>query len=151
MKSYIFPATIEPDEEGGYDAAFPDLPGCFSWGETYEEACHMAADAAKTYIASLLKHGDLVPQPSIRENALMIYFEVDESYIVDGEVVSAAKASRMLGVSAGRVTHMLDSGILNGYRKGRRTFVTVDSINARLADSPRAGRPRRSKKEPENA
>ena len=38
---------------------------------------------------------------------------------------------------------MLDSGILTGYRKGRRTYVTVESIAARLTDTPRSGRPKR--------
>ena len=59
-----------------------------------------------------------------------------------GKTVSAAKASRMLGVSAGRVTHMLDSGILQGYRRRRRTYVTVESIERRAATHPGMGRPR---------
>lgn len=52
-------------------------------------------------------------------------------------------AARRLSVSPGRITHMLDSGILTGYRKGRRTYVTVESIAARLTDTPRSGRPKR--------
>lgn len=48
----------------------------------------------------------------------------------------------MLGVSAGRVTHMLDSDILQGYRRGRGTYVTVESIEKRAASHPSAGRPR---------
>ena len=48
----------------------------------------------------------------------------------------------MLGVSAGRVTLILDSGILQGYRRGRRTYVTVESIEGRAATHPGTGRPR---------
>ena len=59
-----------------------------------------------------------------------------------GKTVSAAEALRMLGVSAGRVTLMLDSGILQGYRRGRRTYVTVEFIEKRAASHPSAGRPR---------
>lgn len=58
------------------------------------------------------------------------------------KTVSVAEASRVLGVSAGRVTHMLDSGILQGYRRGRRTCVTVESIEKRAASHPSAGRPK---------
>lgn len=72
----------------------------------------------------------------------MVFFEVDADYIVEGETVSAAEASRLLGVSPGRVTHMLDSGILKGYRRGRRTYVTIDSINDRIASNPGSDRPR---------
>lgn len=48
----------------------------------------------------------------------------------------------MLGVSAGRVTHMLDSGILQGYRRRHRTYATVESIEKRAATHPGMGRPR---------
>lgn len=145
MGKYIYRVEMTPEEDGGYSVEVPDLPGCFTYGDTYEEAAFMAADAAKTYVASLLKHGDPVPPCTEPDGgALLVFFEVDESYIVEGEVVSAAEASRRLGVSAGRVTHMLDSGVLKGYRRGRRTYITLDSVNARLADTPRAGRPRKS-------
>ena len=49
---------------------------------------------------------------------------------------------RMLGVSTGRVTLMLDSGILQGYRRGRGTYVSVESIERRAATHPGIGRPR---------
>lgn len=57
--------------------------------------------------------------------------------------IAAAQAARELGVSAGRVTHMIDAGILDGYRSGRRTYVTEASIAARKAAPRDAGRPRR--------
>ena len=46
----------------------------------------------------------------------------------------------MLGVSAGRITLMLDSGILQGYRRGRGTYVPVESIERRAATHPGMGR-----------
>lgn len=145
MDYYIYQALVSQGPDGGYDVEFPDLPGCFTFGESYEEAARMAADAAKTYVASLLAHGDDIPASHVREvpgASMLICFEADASYVVRGETVSAAEASRMLGVSAGRVTHMLDSGILQGYRRGRRTYVTVESIEKRAASHPGAGRPK---------
>lgn len=145
MEKFIYQIVLTPEEGGGYSVEVPDLPGCFTYGETVEDAAAMAADAAKTYVASLMEHGETVPSPTVREvegAALMVFFEVDSSYIVSGETVSAAEASRMLGVSAGRVTHMLDSGILQGYRRGRRTYVTVESIERRMESNPGSGRPR---------
>lgn len=146
MRHYIYQAILAPDEEGGYDVTAPALPGLATWGATYEEAAMQAADAMRTYVASLLRHGDPVPgatvaDPGPGEQSVMVYFETDADYIVEGEVISAAEASRRLGVSAGRVTHMLDSGILEGYRKGRRTYITERSVQARLASGARPGRP----------
>lgn len=147
MTKFIYMAVFTPEEDGGYSVEFPDLPGCLTCGDTFMEAAEMAADAAKTYVASLMNHGEAVPENSRHDvsegcEGIYVFFETDGDYIVSGEVVSAAEASRELGVSASRVTHMIDSGILQGYRRGRRTYVTVESVNARKADARKAGRPR---------
>ena len=145
---YLYEAVLEPAEEGGYNVYVPDLPGCYTEGDTITGAADMAADAMKTYVASLLTDGETPPPAGHHdcpEGCLLVAvsFEADASYVVDGPVVSAAEASRMLGLSAGRVTHMLDAGVLEGYRSGRRTWVTVESIEARMAEAPKAGRPRK--------
>lgn len=145
MGKYIYRAVLAHDEDGGYDTEVPTLPGCVSYGQTYLEAISMAADAAKTYVASLLADGEAVPLETCCEgDGVFVCFEVDESYIVHGETVSAAEAARRLGVSPSRVTRMIDAGILDGYRRGRHTCVTVESIERRLALPVKGGRPRAS-------
>jgi predicted RNase H-like HicB family nuclease len=42
----------------------PDLPGCFSAGDTLEEALIQAEDAVTTWIEATLDAGGAVPQPS---------------------------------------------------------------------------------------
>lgn len=63
MAKFIFEAILTPEEEGGYSATVPALPGCFSDGETYRETIFMIADAMKTWIASALHHGEVIPPP----------------------------------------------------------------------------------------
>jgi len=47
-------AFIYTDEnEDGYNATIPDLAGCFSYGETFEEACEMIKDAGELYCDDL--------------------------------------------------------------------------------------------------
>lgn len=150
MGKFVYQAIMSPEEDGGYSVEFPDLPGCFTDGDDYMDAVGMAADAAKTYVASLMLHGDTVPEANRHDapegcESVYVFFETDKSYIVRGEVVSAAQAARDLGVSAGRVTHMIDAGLLDGYRSGRRTFVTKESVNRRKSDPRGAGRPSRAK------
>ncbi len=148
MAKFIYDAILTPEDEGGYSVEVPALPGCFSCGNSYREATFMAADAMKTWLAAAMLCGDAIP-PYRREEApegcerVAVFVETDENYVVDGPVVSAAEAARRLGVSAGRVTHMIDAGVLDGYRSGRRTYVTEASIAARMADAPGAGRPRK--------
>lgn len=150
MGKYIFQAFLTPENDGGYSVEFPDLPGCFSCGDTFHEAVAMGADAAKTYVASLLGHGETVPEPQRLScpsgtESIMVFFEADPTYIVEGAVVCAAEASRRLNVSPGRITHILDAGVLDGYREGRRTWVSVASIEKRLSEAPKAGRPRKAR------
>ena len=149
MAYYTYQAFLTPDEDGGYDVEVPALPGCFTHGGTYAEAAEMALDAMRTYVASLLLHGEEVPTGSFEEpgpgrTPMLACFEAEAGDVVAGEVVSAAEASRRLGVTPGRVTHMLGAGVLEGFRRGRRTFVTVESVERRLASDPRGGRPRKA-------
>jgi len=54
-------------EEAGSDKAiglwFPDLPGCFSAGDTVDEALLNASEAVSLYAESLAKEGKPLPAP----------------------------------------------------------------------------------------
>jgi antitoxin HicB len=54
--------TIEfhPDD-AGYLAFFPALPGCHSWGATYEGAISNAEEALIGYLEALQKNGESIP------------------------------------------------------------------------------------------
>ncbi len=142
----IYQAVLTPDEDG-YSVEVPDLPGCFTHGDTIEDALFMAADAMSTYVAALLADGKQPPafvQHDLPADvrSFDIFFETSEDYIVDGEVVSASQAAEELGVSRGRVSQMLDAGILEGFRRERKTYITMNSIQARKRSAPKAGRPK---------
>ena len=44
-KDYHFTIIIEKEEEGGFHAFCPSLPGCHTQGETFEEAMNNIKDA----------------------------------------------------------------------------------------------------------
>ncbi len=56
-----YTVIFEEAEEGGYVVRIPTL-GCTTEGETFEEAKTMAEDAIRCYVASLVKHGEPVPE-----------------------------------------------------------------------------------------
>lgn len=148
MATFAYQMFLTDDPDGGVDVSFPDLPGCLSFGDDWHEAIEMGIDAARTWVAAVMADGGHVPAATFHDTpagarSVWVGFDASPDYIVDGAVMSATEAARTLGVSRGRVTHMLDSGRLDGYRDGRRTWVTVDSVNARLEDGHRAGRPRK--------
>jgi predicted RNase H-like HicB family nuclease len=63
MKYYTFGIIIEKEaDDPGYSAYTPTLPGCFSNGQTIEEAKHNIREAIQQHIEALLARGQPVPQ-----------------------------------------------------------------------------------------
>lgn len=56
--------VLEPDEDGGYIAIVPAFPGCYSQGETVEEALANARDAIALTIEDMQASGEQIPDPS---------------------------------------------------------------------------------------
>jgi predicted RNase H-like HicB family nuclease len=57
VKEYI--ALFEHDDEAGYGVVFPDLPGCFSAGDDYDDAVRNAHEALALYAEG----NDNMPEP----------------------------------------------------------------------------------------
>jgi predicted RNase H-like HicB family nuclease len=61
----LYPIAIENgDEYHAYGVTVPDLPGCFSAGETLEEAVNNAKEAITGHIELLIELGDDIPAVS---------------------------------------------------------------------------------------
>jgi len=54
---------VEDVEEGGYVAAFPDLPGCISSGETIEVEINNLDDAKKVWLEAAIEDGMKIAEP----------------------------------------------------------------------------------------
>lgn len=60
-----YPIAIEQgDDEFAYGVIFPDLEGCFSAGDTYEEAISNAQEALELYIEPFKESGTKLPLAS---------------------------------------------------------------------------------------
>jgi predicted RNase H-like HicB family nuclease len=66
----FYPAALHKDPDTAYGVTIPDLPGCFSAGDTIEEAITNATEAIECYIESLLIDDDEIPMPGKIENHL---------------------------------------------------------------------------------
>ena len=56
----VFELQTEP--EGGYTISVPSLPGCISYGSTFEEAIEMIKDAMEGWLLVAEEQGVPVPQ-----------------------------------------------------------------------------------------
>ena len=73
-----YPVVIHKDENSDYGVTFPDLPGCFSAGETIEEALSNAKEAAECHIEGHLIDSEPIPASTNIEN------HKDNPYLKDG-------------------------------------------------------------------
>lgn len=56
-----FPVAIHKDAGTGYGVTVPDLPGCFSAGDSLEDAIVSAHEAIACHIEGLLMDGEPIP------------------------------------------------------------------------------------------
>lgn len=59
---YKLTVVIEKDQYGYY-AYCPELQGCYSQGDTYEEALENIKDAIKLHIEDRLENNEEIPKP----------------------------------------------------------------------------------------
>jgi predicted RNase H-like HicB family nuclease len=60
-----YPIAIEPGTEtSAFGVVVPDLPGCFSAGDTMDEALAGAEEAAAAWIDAALDAGEAIPPPT---------------------------------------------------------------------------------------
>lgn len=56
----LFPIAIHKDPNSSYGVTVPDVPGCFSFGDTVDEALTNAKEAIIGHIETLLELGESV-------------------------------------------------------------------------------------------
>lgn len=95
MAGYI--ALVHKDKDTSYGVSFPDVPGCISAGDTFEEAISNAAEALAGHFAMLRADGDSVPRPrsieALRDDAEFVVDAADAvvAFVAPhGDQVSAA-------------------------------------------------------------
>ena len=65
MKVYDFKVLLEPDEEaGGFVVSCPSLPGCYSQGDTIEEALKNIEEAILLCLEDMREQNQPIPNPT---------------------------------------------------------------------------------------
>lgn len=70
MMKYV--VLIHKDPDSGFWSECPQLPGCFSQGETLEELMENTKEAAKLYLQEGVKKADLDMDPVYEIRELVI-------------------------------------------------------------------------------
>lgn len=88
-----YPVMIEAgDENTAWSVVVPDLPGCFSAGDTLDEAMKASEEAAAAWIDAALDEGRAIPRASSMQDArakgdfdgwIVAYVSVDPALLDD--------------------------------------------------------------------
>ena len=127
------------DSDGVVDAVpCGSLGGGGTFGSDLNDAVESAADFLACMVDDHLMGGVDLPAPDFGHEPQ------HGGKIIAGDIpaVTAADAARMLGVSSARVSQLINAGLLDSWKDGTKRMVSKASIEARLADAPKAGRPK---------
>ena len=148
MAMYVYEMEFFPIASGGF-VVYPcdEALGGATSGDDFADAVEYAADWLRMTLEGYLMRGDSVPKAEFghipqQPGGRIVVLAVEASLDLI-PAVTAAEAARMLGVSTARVAQMCSARRLESWKEGSRRMVTLDSINARLAECPQAGRPRK--------
>jgi antitoxin HicB len=65
MKAYDFKVLLEPDEDaGGYVVSWPALPGCYTQGDTIDEALGNIEEAILLCLEDMMAQNQPIPDMS---------------------------------------------------------------------------------------
>lgn len=62
MSKHAYRVHLEPEPEGGFTVTVPALPGCVTWGQTYEQALEMAQECIEGFLEALVKANQPIPE-----------------------------------------------------------------------------------------
>lgn len=146
--THVYEFEMFKDEEGWFLVLPFDMEGGTQGGD-FKEACAMAADWLRTEMEHRDMHGIPFPEATFgnepREGGTVVVVAVDAGKETVPRMTASA-AAKVLGVTRGRVSQMLASGKLESFEFEGRKWVSRYSVEARLAEKPRAGRPKKAGK-----
>jgi len=123
--------AIEHEKGTAYGVEFPDLPGCFSAGDTLDEALANARGAAAFHIEGLLDAGFAVPSPRALEDLVGKRGYAGRTWaIIPVDLASLSGKSKRLNISLPqRVLRRIDAAALkNG--ESRSGFLARIALQA---------------------
>lgn len=86
MSTYF--AIVHKDPSSAYGVVFPDVPGCFGAGDTYEEAVASAVEALRLHSEGLAAHGGGLPPP-----------RTFEALLADADTIEEAREAAIVPIS----------------------------------------------------
>lgn len=103
------------------NAYAPDFPGCFSTGDTIEDARRNIVDALESYIPDFIRDGGIMPDDLVDYDAVKVTLPAGlAEHSVDGETLRSFRTTR--GLTQAELAAKLDvtPATISEWERGRR-------------------------------
>jgi predicted RNase H-like HicB family nuclease len=140
---FNFTVLLTKNSDTGYSAKALEFEHLEVKGRSQNEALAKMQVLLDMTVKKAISNRKEVPKKlkTASLNSIAVDVPDSEKYI---DYVSSNEAASLLGVSQGRISALVSSGQLEGYHDSKfRLRVSLDSIEARLAQKPRRGRPKK--------
>ena len=132
-----FAIVIHKEPGSGFGVTVPDLPGCFSAGDTLEEAIESASEGIACHIEGLLMDGETIPERAPLEEHQANEDHRDGVWAIVATDVSklSGKAKRVNITMPARVLAIVDQAAVREgeSRSGFLARAALDHVQRRAA------------------
>lgn len=95
-----FAVVIHKDPDSCYGVTVPGLPGCFSAGDTLDEAVESVSEAIACHVEGMLMDGEAVPeQPSLEELQACDDFDDGTWALVNVDLSKLTSATKRVNIT----------------------------------------------------
>ena len=133
----FYPIVIHKDPDTAYGVSIPDLPGCFSAGDSLEDATRNAVEAIECHIEGILLDGEDLPLPQDMENyVVMPQYQGGTWALVEVDLSKLSGKTQRVNITLPeRVLSKIDSFTQNTHQS-RSSFLAEAALEYLHTHSP---------------
>jgi predicted RNase H-like HicB family nuclease len=127
-----YPVAIQKDEDSCYGVTVPDIPGCFSAGESLDEAINNVQEAISSHLEILAEDQKLAPKSSLVDihinnedytGAIWAYVDIDVSPYLGKTEKATVTLPKLL-------IKQIDALVADGKAKNRSAFLADSALKS---------------------
>lgn len=131
----LYPVVLHSDDGIQYGVTVPDIPGCFSAGESIDKALRSVKEAIESHLEILVDDGDEIPAPmSVADHVENDDYKDGIWAMVDIDISKFSMKTEKVNVTLPtRIIHLIDGQVAKGNSRSRSSFLT-EAAYSRLRD-----------------
>lgn len=127
-----YPVAIHKDNDSCYGVSVPDIAGCFSAGETLDEAMNNIQEAISGHLEILAEEGEVAPKASSVDDyfkrdeyagAIWAYADIDISAFLGKTEKTTITLPKLLIIK-------IDAAVAAGAAKSRSAFLADSALKS---------------------